>query len=638
MSQRTLSPRRLNPFAFPSETDVRFVLLIVAAVALTWRFGSMVTVVLTPALGLPERTMPPSFESINDLSAVVDHTLNDIGLLLQQICIPLLFVAAMLSLAYVLFRLTPGRIRRHLGLKPLERAQHAGFAAEVGALSRRAGVYPPPAIELRAGPRSTTGLAFGTPGHYHLGLGNGLPLLLRKAPLLCRAILLHELAHIANRDVSRTYFTQALWTPVMGLAFLPVIASVVMSLWTIAAGLFQGKFSLGTIALNAVTTGLLVLQAGLMLLFLYAVRASYLRTREIYADWRAATWGAEAPLMNILARNKSTEPRRRIFSLHPAPEDRLAVLTDPASLFRIPLDLVFFVGVLLSMVLDGIQFFVWKLGNLLLDVGGLVIVGTGGLLEVVIPRAPSDAWIILFEIIAVLAITLIPTGGILVVYWFALRLITGTLGVEVQRQSLALLTSGKSVWSGGGRLVLIALVGGLGLAAGYIIGPLSPSVTFAFFALGLVLLIGWVVMVAGLLWLWLIFGHVCSARLFGRHLSANVPRWKRRTLNFAMTLLLLILFAPAIMAHMEITNLVLAIEPMISPVLIGVTLFAGLGLYPIIFGVTWLLIEGGYLIRSPHCPRCRCALKRSVRAGQRCEHCNYELASWLYVVPAAPLE
>src|SRR5688572_2307709 len=43
-----MTPKRLNPFAFPAETDLRFALLVLAAVALAIELGNFVPFLINP--------------------------------------------------------------------------------------------------------------------------------------------------------------------------------------------------------------------------------------------------------------------------------------------------------------------------------------------------------------------------------------------------------------------------------------------------------------------------------------------------------------------------------------------------------------------------------------------------------------
>ena len=56
-------------------------------------------------------------------------------------------------------------------------------------------------------------------------------------PEAVRAIVLHELSHIRNRDVDQTYFTMALWYAFLLVAVIPLLANLegnsVAAIWQI---------------------------------------------------------------------------------------------------------------------------------------------------------------------------------------------------------------------------------------------------------------------------------------------------------------------------------------------------------------------------------------------------------------------
>jgi hypothetical protein len=204
------------------------------------------------------------------------------------------------------------------------------------------------------------GQAFGLPKKPAIRLGKRLRLLLRKSPDTFFAIVLHELGHLANGDVPRTYFAQSLWVAVVALTLVPLFLYVTIELARRILDAFTAQTAevwtrLLTVTIPAII--LVVIQVVLVLILVAAIRASLLRTREVYADWRAALWGAEEPLTAILRRNASQEPAStrfpggQLLRLHPLPSGRLAALKDPSKLFKIPPDLPFFAGVLLSYVL-----------------------------------------------------------------------------------------------------------------------------------------------------------------------------------------------------------------------------------------------------------------------------------------------
>jgi Zn-dependent protease with chaperone function len=137
-------------------------------------------------------------------------------------------------------------------------------------------------------------------------------------PALFRAVVLHELAHLRNRDVDITRLTVAL-----GWAFpVAVLAPV-------TAG-FLARMHPADLVGNAVRLALLSVLVTVSAL-------SVLRAREYGADARLT--GAEAGGMAALlgrdtARQRSLSRPGRCFRLHPLPQARIDRLVDPDGLLR----------------------------------------------------------------------------------------------------------------------------------------------------------------------------------------------------------------------------------------------------------------------------------------------------------------
>jgi hypothetical protein len=105
---------------------------------------------------------------------------------------------------------------------------------------------------------------------------------------------------------------------------------------------------------NLPTYGAIWLQAGSIVLLALGTRASLLRVREYYADWRAAQWGE---LPELKATLRCQEPPlagwnwlRRWWRLHPTSSERLMVLEYPGRLVRLAPDLPFVVGWLVAIL------------------------------------------------------------------------------------------------------------------------------------------------------------------------------------------------------------------------------------------------------------------------------------------------
>ena len=248
---------KLDPFAFPSETNPRFILLLVAAVSVTWIVGELILVLLvqerlirSPAFS----DLPTSFEFTNTgLNIEIAAATKNLSQVNGFIWIPTLLVMTVISIAGVIYRYHPLQIRHKKDLHKISYGQQPSLINEVHILSEITGVSPPPTVEICPSSRSVDGQAFGFHNHYSLCLGGRMRLLLCKAPGKFRAIVLHELAHITNGDIGRTYFAQALWIPVISFMMLYLVGTVLISFASSIQQLSQQRancFPLGILVFN----------------------------------------------------------------------------------------------------------------------------------------------------------------------------------------------------------------------------------------------------------------------------------------------------------------------------------------------------------------------------------------------------
>jgi Zn-dependent protease with chaperone function len=236
--------------------------------------------------------------------------------------------ALVLFLAVVLTILQPWWKRRRLHLRPLTEADVPEVVATVRGLAAEMGLREVPALAWDPLDAEPTGLAFGRPGHYTVALTGGLVVRATTDPEAFRAVVLHELAHIRNRDVDLTYFTVSLWYAFLLAAVLPFSLTV----------LDEGLNTIFDVGWRIVALAALV----------YLTRNAILRSREVYADVRAsAAPGAGDALSRLLA--AVPRPRRRraqkLVRVHPEPQARIAAIEDTRALFRLDVLTAFAAGV-----------------------------------------------------------------------------------------------------------------------------------------------------------------------------------------------------------------------------------------------------------------------------------------------------
>ncbi|MBI4739786.1 M48 family metalloprotease, partial [Candidatus Woesearchaeota archaeon] len=506
MSTSPPPPQRLNPFAFPSETDTRFVMLVVAVIMISVHMGTIMREIFNPEMPTP----------------------------LTSLIVSALLVIAALALALLIYRTYPNRVRHSQHLEVFRKEKDPLFHNEIERLAGVASITLP-TIELGNTLRDQSGQAFGFSDRYSIRLDAGLRLLLRKAPEKFRAIVLHEMAHIANDDVRRTYFTQALWYAVIFLTLLPTTA--IISFHFLLKPLTQGV-TISTLVSLYLPRGLFFfIQVFILLAIVGLIRAGLLRARETYADWHAALWGAATLLATILqnqaAKEKPTNPITGLWSLHPAAWDRLNALENPHTLFRLTLDLPFTVGVLIAFQIVG-TFEIFVPLVVMLDRASFVLISN---LASAVQTSAFELLILLMVSPPVVLVGIL-VSTILVFPIFGISyLVAWTIGLQVQRQAVAedvLKRQGcvqgcakyLSLW-------VVAAVIALGIEVGFFIIPInvfSPqTLTSALLA------IPWLIGATGLTWLWLMFARYFGDRIFDGHVGLTPPKLKLRVLNAALS-------------------------------------------------------------------------------------------------------
>ncbi|MGH3043888.1 MAG: M48 family metalloprotease, partial [Gaiellaceae bacterium] len=212
---------RLNPFAFPSDTTFRFFLLVVSIVGVSlflynWLYFSVsdnrAEVRRTLACVEEQQAALAVAATTDDLDAASVRFADCIDEINRpKAAFMLGGVAVLLATALAFFLLTPLVKRRRRRLEPFREDDAPDVAAELRGLVAEAGLEREPSFLWNPLNPSPGGLAFGRPGRYHVALSGGLVTTFYTDRPAFRAIVLHELAHLRNRDVAKTYFTVSIW-------------------------------------------------------------------------------------------------------------------------------------------------------------------------------------------------------------------------------------------------------------------------------------------------------------------------------------------------------------------------------------------------------------------------------------------
>jgi hypothetical protein len=176
--------------------------------------------------------------------------------------------------------------------------------------------------------------AYGLPRRHTVCLNGGLVATLRSSPGTFRAVVLHELAHLRNRDVGLTYATIAAWRVYLVALLVPSSFSMV---WLVLAGPLFGR-NAQSVFLPAVRTGEIksLVASAFLVLLVYLARADALRTREAYADLDAACWGASVGTLGEgLLKPGPLAAFWQLWRTHPGWQQRAVLPADASAVFRV---------------------------------------------------------------------------------------------------------------------------------------------------------------------------------------------------------------------------------------------------------------------------------------------------------------
>ncbi|WP_405109732.1 M56 family metallopeptidase [Micromonospora sp. NBC_01405] len=251
--------------------------------------------------------------------------------------------------AAVLYWVLPMWKGRRGRVVPVEQVDgDGGLTATLAELVAVAGLRRPPRFVIAPAVPTTGAVVFGRLRRYTVCLDGGLVAQRHREPEGFRAVVLHELAHLHNRDVDITYATVSLWRILLGVVVPLDLAYIAAVSLPDTAGSYMATREQSRVAHH-------VAMLAVTIVLVYLARADILRTREFHADRTARRWGADVRLWEAAAGPEVTEraasPRfatRRLVAAgaslwhtHPSWEQRLRSLADPGALFT-PRALPFF--------------------------------------------------------------------------------------------------------------------------------------------------------------------------------------------------------------------------------------------------------------------------------------------------------
>ncbi|MFB9905606.1 M48 family metalloprotease [Allokutzneria oryzae] len=264
--------------------------------------------------------------------------------------IPLVWPVLLTAAAGVLFLCLSAWKTRRGRVFPLEVDKHdTELRALLEDVVAAAGLTRAPRFVVDPVAASTSAVVFGSNRRPTVCLHGGLLASRHADPERFRAVLLHELAHIRNGDVTITYATVAVWRVFLAMALLPYLAT---NIYWFAAGLRSPWWSASSPNL---TRGLLV--TAVMVVLVYLARSDVLRSREVYADLAAERWGADPRGWAVMTAPPAAGAVRRaldsfveLWRTHPRWDLRRDALNDPVVLFEVRALPMFLTGTAAALI------------------------------------------------------------------------------------------------------------------------------------------------------------------------------------------------------------------------------------------------------------------------------------------------
>ncbi len=351
----------VDPFALPTGTTIRFFLLAAAILASSATIYVSLYDAVRPErmaevysrcvdeAGLGQAQKASGLEAISAAAAASNRLGECTASLDQSQAVwALSGLGLLVVVTVVIYTLLPSWIIRRGRLAPLAGEDTSDLVAYLGELVRTAGLQHAPTFLLAPFNRTPGGMAFGRWRRAYVRLNAGLVPLFRTDRAAFRAVVLHELAHLRNRDVYKTYLTIAGWRAFLLVALLPLALSVVVPLSGVD---FPGWGWSGAVS-NA--TAMLAL-TGLV----YFTRNAVLRARETYADARAVSWAGADPLLTQVTRQSHTAARswHALLRTHPDPGARERAINEPGKLLQPGRWEMFGAGMAAALLVANLKYF-----------------------------------------------------------------------------------------------------------------------------------------------------------------------------------------------------------------------------------------------------------------------------------------
>ena len=329
---------RLNPFVYISETDVQFYLLILIGIIM------------------------PSLWAFFWGFIIFSGECAEITLFLRLlIVVPVIFIIPLLI--YWNYKRFPNKIIKESKLKEFDKKK---FPDHFEYIEKLQGEYSSsekkPTLMYQPFDTSQSAFTFGIKNYVHISISGGLIKKFRENIDGFKSIFLHEMGHVANKDVEKTYLADSTWKSLfltLSIPFGILLLYIVYLILTIFSLALSSGIGMGYIISELDIGKTLLIFGGFALYFLiflgiiYLLRKQIIRLREFYADAKVLEW-EESPDRIVKTLEESGGKQYSKFEIltkfHPNINERIQVLKNNSSLFVPSLWVAFAVGFFYGLI------------------------------------------------------------------------------------------------------------------------------------------------------------------------------------------------------------------------------------------------------------------------------------------------
>lgn len=283
---------------------------------------------------------------------------KNIFLFIKPISIQIFYMIMIFGLSYLIYKRKPGKI---IASNDLSEIRDDTVRQQLEKLRVKAGIDQQVKYFENGKIRDFSAQVFGTGNDLYLKAGRGLlKIMPSKNYGLFESIILHEFSHIKNKDIPKTYFAES----VLKIPFMITIITMCLVMFfalikNIAGKIISGEFTFILLFEKTALYLNLFAQVIFLVLILFLLFRMLIRSREYYADLRAASLTDPGLIKKYFERISKKEIKEnlivKIFGYHPSLKFRSEMLAEPVKIFR-PSYKVLFVSNLVSYIFVSLAF------------------------------------------------------------------------------------------------------------------------------------------------------------------------------------------------------------------------------------------------------------------------------------------